>query len=95
MDDEGVVYTYDELFEREKEPEELARIICEWALEDGKMPRFENFAHSFDAAATKATATMGENVNSVNNRMIPILRKAGIPDPHESTREVKLGPRSR
>jgi hypothetical protein len=90
MDDEGVVYTYDELFEREKEPEELARIICEWALEDGKMPRFENFAHSFDAAATKKTATMGENVNSVNNRMITILRKAGIPDPHESTRD-KLG----
>ena len=90
MDDDGVVYTYDEKFEREKEPEELARIICEWALEDGKMPRFENFAHSFDAAATKRTATMGENVNSVNNRMIPILRKAGIPDPHESTRD-KLG----
>lgn len=90
MDDEGVVYTYDELFERQKEPEDLASIIAEWALEDGKMPRFESFAHSFDAAATKRTATMGENANSVNNRMIPVLRKAGIPDPHESTRD-KLG----
>ena len=90
MDDDGVVYTYDELFEREKEPEELARIIAEWATENGKMPHFESFAHSFDAAATKRTATMGENANSVNNRMIPVLRKAGIPDPHESTRD-KLG----
>jgi hypothetical protein len=90
MDDDGVVYTYDELFERQKEPEALAETICEWALEDGKMPHFENFAHSFDAAATKRTATMGENWNSVNNRMIPILRKNGIPDPHESTRD-KLG----
>jgi hypothetical protein len=33
---------------------------------------------------------MGENENSVNNRMLPILRKAGIPAPHESTRD-KLG----
>ena len=90
MDDEGVVYTYDELFEREKEPEELAAILCEWALENGEMPHFQSFAHSFDAAATKKTATMGQNVNSVNNRMIPILRAAGIPDPHESTRD-KLG----
>lgn len=90
MDDDGVVYTYDELFDREKEPETLAELICEWALEDGQMPHFENFAHSFDAAASKRTATMGENWNSVNNRMIPILRKHGIPDPHESTRD-KLG----
>jgi hypothetical protein len=90
MDDEGILYTYAELFEREKEPEELAKLICEWALEDGKMPHFENFAHSFDAAATKKTATMGENANSVNNRMIPTLRKFGIPAPHESTRD-KLG----
>jgi len=90
MDDDGVLYTYDELFEREKEPEELAKLICEWAVEDGKMPHFESFAHSFDAAATKKTATMGENVNSVNNRMLPILRKHGIPAPHESTRD-KLG----
>ena len=90
MDDEGVVYTYDELFEREKEPEELAKIICEWALEGGQMPHFKSFAHSFDAAASKRTATMGADANSVNNRMIPILRKHGIPDPHESTRD-KLG----
>lgn len=54
------------------------------------MPDFTSFAHSFDAAASKKTATMGENVNSVNNRMIPTLRKNGIPDPHESTRD-KLG----
>lgn len=90
MDDEGIVYTYDEMFGRELEPEELARTICEWALEDGEMPHFLSFAHSFDAAATKKTATMGENVNSVNQRMMPILRKHGIPDPHESTRD-KLG----
>ena len=90
MDDNGVVYTYDELYGREKEPEELAKLICEWAEEDGEMPAFRNFAHSFDAAASKKTATMGENVNSVNNRMIPVLRRAGIPDPHESTRD-KLG----
>jgi len=90
MDDEGILYTYDELFEREKEPEELAKLLCEWALEDGKMPKFESFAHSFDANATKKTATMGENSNSVNNRMLPILRKHGIPAPHESTRD-KLG----
>ena len=90
MDDDGVLYTYDELYEKEKEPEELAKIICEWAVEDGKMPHFESFAHSFDAAATKKTATMGENANSVNNRMLPILRKHGIPAPHESTRD-KLG----
>jgi hypothetical protein len=90
MDDDGVLYTYDELYEREKEPEELAKIICEWAREGGEMPHFENFAHSFDAAATKKTATMGENANSVNNRMIPILRQHGVPAPHESTRD-KLG----
>lgn len=90
MDDEGIVYTYDELYEREKEPEELAEIICEWATEGGTMPVFESFAHSFDAAATKRTATMGANPNSVNNRMIPILRRHGVPDPHESTRD-KLG----
>ena len=90
MDDEGVLYTYDELFEREKEPEELARIICEWALEEGKMPKFQSFAHSFDAAATKKTATMGENSNSVNQRMWTVLRASGIPAPHESTRD-KLG----
>lgn len=90
MDPDGVVYTYDELFDREKEPEELARTICEWALDDGKMPHFESFAHSFDAAASKKTATMGENANSVNNRMLPILRQHGIPAPHESTRD-KLG----
>lgn len=91
MDDDGIVYTYNELFEKEKEPEELAAILCDWARDrDGKMPIFENFAHSFDAAATKKTATMGANSNSVNNRMIPVLRKHGIPDPHESTRD-KLG----
>jgi hypothetical protein len=90
MDDQGIVYTYAELFEREKEPEELAKIICEWALEDDEMPKFERFAHSFDANATKRTATMGENANSVNQRMMPILRKHRIPDPHESTRD-KLG----
>jgi len=91
MDDEGILYTYDELFEREKEPEELAKILSEWALDSqGQMPKFENFAHSFDANATKKTATMGENSNSVNNRMLPILRKHGIPAPHESTRD-KLG----
>ena len=91
MDDEGVVYTYDELYGREQEPEELAKLICDWAVdEDGTMPRFINFAHSFDAAASKNTATMGGNANSVNNRMIPILRRYGVPDPHESTRD-KLG----
>jgi hypothetical protein len=91
MDDDGVVWTYAELFEQQKEPEELARIIVDWARDaDGRMPEFESFAHSFDAAATKRTATMGENPNSVNMRMLPILRKAGIPDPHESTRD-KLG----
>lgn len=91
MDDDGVVYTYNELFEKEKEPEELAAIISDWARDpDGKMPKFENFAHSFDAAAQKKTATMGANSNSVNHRMMPILRKNNIPDPHESTRD-KLG----
>lgn len=90
MDDDGVVYTYDELFEREKEPEELAKIIADWAREDGEMPDFVSFAHSFDANASKKTATMGENPNSVNSRMIPVLRRNGIPDPHESTRD-KLG----
>ena len=90
MDDEGVVYTYDELFGREQEPEELAKLIVDWAVEDGRMPHFQSFAHSFDAAASKQTATMGANVNSVNNRMGPILSKAGIPLPHESTRD-KLG----
>ena len=90
MDDEGVVYTYDELYGSQQEPENLAKLICEWAIEDGKMPKFESFAHSFDAAASKQTATMGENANSVNNRMLPFLRAAGIPAPHESTRD-KLG----
>lgn len=91
MDDEGVVYTYDELYGREQEPEELAKMLCEWARdEDGTMPHFQNFAHSFDAAKSTRTQTYGENVNSVNNRMVPHLRKGGIPDPHESTRD-KLG----
>jgi hypothetical protein len=90
MDDEGVVYTYDELFGRELEPENLAKLICDWAREDGQMPQFQNFAHLFDANASKNTATMGGNSNSVNNRMIPTLRLGGIPDPHESTRD-KLG----
>lgn len=90
MDDDGVVYTYDELYGKGEEPEELAKLICEWATEDGEIPHFQSFAHSFDANASKKTATMGANVNSVNNRMIPTLRKHGIPDPHESTRD-KLG----
>jgi hypothetical protein len=90
MDDEGVVYTYDELYGREQEPENLAKLICDWAREDGVMPGFQSFAHSFDANASKNTATMGGNSNSVNNRMIPTLRLNGIPDPHESTRD-KLG----
>ncbi len=90
MDDEGVVYTYDELYGSEEEPENLAKLICDWAMEGDEMPNFVSFAHSFDAAASKKTATMGANVNSVNNRMIPTLRKYGIPDPHESTRD-KLG----
>ena len=90
MDDEGVVYTYDELYGRETEPEELAKMLCEWAMEDGEMPHFQSFAHSFDAAKSTRTQTYGENSNSVNNRMIPHLRKGGIPDPHESTRD-KLG----
>lgn len=90
MDDQGVVYTYAELHGKNKEPEALADEIAEWALENGKMPVFENFTHSFDAAASKRTATMGENPNSVNNRMAASLRKAGIPYPLESTRD-KLG----
>jgi hypothetical protein len=90
MDDEGVVYTYAELHGNQLEPEELAKTICEWALEDGQMPPFRSFAHSFDAAASKHTATMGANANSVNQRMMPFLRMAHIPDPHESTRD-KLG----
>lgn len=90
MDDDGVLYTYDEYYTSRKEPEHLAMEICEWAIEDGEMPHFERFAHSFDAEASKETATMGANPNSVTNRMIPIFRKHGIPAPHASTRD-KLG----
>ena len=91
MDDDGVLYTYDELYEQHKNPEELAEIICEWARDEhGEMPKFLNFAHSFDAAALNTTKTFGENSNSVNNRMLPILRRNGVPAPHQSTRD-KLG----
>ena len=90
MGDNGEVYTYDELHAQREQPEDLAEHIAEWALEDGEMPRFVNFTHSFDANATKRTATMGEDARSVNERMRPILQRAGIPFPQASTRD-KLG----
>jgi hypothetical protein len=49
-----------------------------------------NFAFSFDAQRSMATSTMGAEPNSIAQRMTPILRKAGIPEPFPSTRD-KLG----
>ena len=95
LGDDGEVYTYDELWTQHENPETLAEHIAEWAREPdehGKMavPRFQSFTHSFDADATKRTATMGDDTRSVNQRMVPVLRRHGIPDPVPSTRD-KLG----
>jgi hypothetical protein len=90
MGDSGEVYTYDELYTDHEDPENLAEHIAEWALEDGEMPHFVNFTHSFDANATKRTATMGADPRSVNERMRPILQRSGIPFPLASTHD-KLG----
>ena len=90
MDDNGAVYTYDELMVQHQPPEMLAETIGEWAQEDGKMPHFQSFAFSHDAMASTATKTFGAQTNSVIHRMTPILRAYGIPTPHPSTRD-KLG----
>jgi len=95
MGPNGEVYTYDELYTQHEQPEDLAEHIAEWAVEEnehGKMeiPQFINFTHSFDAEYSKATATMGADMRSVNQRMTPVLRREGIPIPLPSTRD-KLG----
>lgn len=94
MDDHGVVYTYDEMVVQHQSPEKLAESVGNWAIElvDGveKMPHFQNFAFSFDAQRSMQTSTMGENSNSIANRMTPVLRTFGIPAPFPSTRD-KVG----
>jgi hypothetical protein len=91
MDDHGVLYTYDEMVVQHQSPERLAESVCNWAVDDdGSMPKFVNFAFSFDAQRSMATSTMGSEPNSIAQRMTPILRKAGIPEPFPSTRD-KLG----
>lgn len=90
MGPDGEVYTYDELFTQHENPEDLAEHIAEWAAEPEGMPEFASFTHSFDADYTKATATMGSDMRSVNQRMGPILARHRIPLPIASTRD-KLG----
>lgn len=95
MGPDGEVYTYDEMHVQHLQPEALAETLGEWAVEEndqGKMevPNFVNFTHSFDANYSKTTATMGADMRSVNQRMTPGLREAGIPIPLPSTRD-KLG----
>jgi hypothetical protein len=95
MDDRGCLYTYDELFVQHLSPEKLAEAVGKWAMETDergqpKMPSFRSFAMSFDAWASKKTATMGSNAKSVAMRMIPILKDFGIVEPRPSTRD-KLG----
>jgi hypothetical protein len=73
----------------------LAEAVGKWAQEPdsrGQMspPSFVSFALSFDAWASKRTATMGDNPNSVAMRMAPVFRDYGITAPHASTRD-KLG----
>jgi hypothetical protein len=92
MDDQGLLYTYDELYVQHLHPEKLAESIGRWAQEPndrGAMatPSFTSFAMSFDAWASKKTATMGENTKSVAMRMAPILREWGVTQPHASTRD--------
>jgi hypothetical protein len=95
MDEHGVLHTYDELYVQHLGPEQLAEAIGKWAPEvdmQGKMgaPDFISFAMSFDAWASKQTATMGQNSKSVASRMMPVLKEWGIMPPHESTRD-KMG----
>lgn len=95
MDDRGILRTYDELFVQHQSPEKLAESVAKWAQEPNERgvmqtPHFESFALSFDAWASKKTATMGANVKSVAGRMSPILSDWGLPNPHASTRD-KLG----
>lgn len=91
MDDDGVLWTYDELCLKHKPPEDLAEEIIEWCRPEieQKLP-FENFAFSHDAFSSNATKSFGANPNSVAVRMTPVLRSVGLPPPHASTRD-KLG----
>jgi hypothetical protein len=91
MDDHKVIRTYREIAVKRQPPETLAETIVRNSLdEDGTMPRFRQTVLSHDAFASKATATMGANPNSVAIRMAPVLRAAGLPTPTPSTRD-KLG----
>lgn len=91
MDDDGLLRTYGELCVKHQPPEELAESIAKFAYdEDGTLPEFKAFFFSHDAFASKATATMGSNANSVAFRMASILRAAGVPQPVPSTRD-KVG----
>jgi hypothetical protein len=91
MDDQGVLYTYDEIFVQHQSPEMLAETVANWAVDDdGRMPKFVSFPFSFDAQRSMATSTMGQEPNSIASRMTPILAKHGIPEPFPSTRD-KLG----
>jgi Terminase large subunit, T4likevirus-type, N-terminal len=91
MDDDGVLWTYDELCLKHKPPEDLAEEIIEWCRPELEQRQvFENFAFSHDAFSSNATKSYGSNPNSVAVRMSPILHSSGLPMPHASTRD-KLG----
>jgi terminase large subunit-like protein len=91
MDDDGVLWTYDELCLKHKPPEDLAEEIAEWCRPElNSRLAFENFAFSHDAFSSNATKSYGSNPNSVAVRMSPILRESGLPMPFASTRD-KLG----
>jgi hypothetical protein len=91
MDDHKIIRTYREVAVKHQAPETLAETIVSHSRnEDGSMPAFRALALSHDAFASKATATMGANANSVAMRMSAILKAAGLPMPTPSTRD-KLG----
>jgi hypothetical protein len=91
MDDKGVIRTYREVVVKHQAPEMLAETVVRNSNDaDGSMPKFKGYFLSHDAFASKRTATMGQNANSVAMRMTPVLRAAGLPTPTPSTMD-KLG----
>jgi hypothetical protein len=86
-----VIRTYREVPVKHQAPEMLAETVVRNSFDaDGTMPKFKGYFLSHDAFASKTTATMGQNPNSVAQRMTPVLRAAGLPTPTPSTRD-KLG----
>lgn len=86
IDEHGIVRIYREFDTQHESPTQLAESI----IRENDGDNVQSFHFSHDAFGLRTTATHGRDSRPVAVQMAPILRKAGMPAPTESTRD-KMG----